>query len=463
MSRATTVNEDKIYRAGSTGKKLAVIISLVLAFIVLAYVVFASLFPAAIRITPEKGERDVPVDSKIKISPSWLRGTITAVSVKEISLDAVGNSQETRTVDGHMDGDEFVPSDGSQTLKTDSRYEVTVSADLIDLTFTGPRHRTSTETYEFQTITTPAPLFMRETQVVAMGEPIIIEFNTPIEVFQYEIAPALATEMHIDEENPTRAFINFSDYQQGQKYQLTITGAVGQNGVGIKQPYSQTITTTEPLRIVFVPGDSEAGVSLSERPTLNFSENIRNPEVAESLVSMEPSVLGGWDWLDERTLEFRPLNDWTQGAQVTIRLKGGLDGLRGESGSYLREDVESSFTTKPSKLIDVDLTAQKVLLYDNDQLVKTLICSSGSKATPSLTGRYAIYAKAEKVDMRGEGYFAPDVPWVLMFNGDYTIHGNYWSTNFGTPTSHGCVGLPINDAEWLYDWAPIGTIVSIHY
>jgi lipoprotein-anchoring transpeptidase ErfK/SrfK len=50
-----------------------------------------------------------------------------------------------------------------------------------------------------------------------------------------------------------------------------------------------------------------------------------------------------------------------------------------------------------------------------------------------------------------------------MFNGDYTIHGNYWATSFGAPSSHGCVGLPLDEAEYLYNWTPIGTIVSIHY
>ncbi|HDY69332.1 MAG TPA: murein L,D-transpeptidase, partial [Actinobacteria bacterium] len=112
---------------------------------------------------------------------------------------------------------------------------------------------------------------------------------------------------------------------------------------------------------------------------------------------------------------------------------------------------------------DVNLSAQTVTLYEHNQQVRTMICSSGSKATPSLTGTYAVYAKAEKLDMEGEDYSAPDVPWVLMFNGDYTIHGNYWATTFGVPSSHGCVGLPVTDAEFLYNWAPIGTIVSIHY
>lgn len=247
------------------------------------------------------------------------------------------------------------------------------------------------------------------------------------------------------------------------EYTLTVTDAIAENGAGMLKPYTQKIATTDPLKIYFVPGDGESGVSLSTRPTLTFSEDIRNPEAAESVLSFDPQVLGSWDWIAPDKIEFKPLGDWTQSQKATIRLIGGTEAFRGISGSYLRHDVESTFTAKPSKLIDVNLTEQKVYLYDNDQLVKTMICSSGSQATPSLTGTYAVYAKAEKLDMRGEGYVAPNVPWVLMFNGDYTIHGNYWSTSFGTPTSHGCVGLPLDQAEYLFNWTPVGTIVSIHY
>lgn len=436
----------------------------VLAAFMLAYIITASLFPPAVKINPENGSKDVSVDRQLTISTSWMRGSITSVIVKEISLDPLGNPTSNRVIEGRMVGDAFVPNDGSPLLKNDAKYEVVVNAQLTELTLTGPRGRDVTENISFQTIITPAPIFLKDSQTVPLGEPIVVEFNTPIKSFAYELAPELPSKSRIDEENPTRAFITFEGYEQGQKYQLTVKAAEAENGGMLQHPYTQTISTTEPLKVVFIPGDGESGVSAGERPSLTFSEKIRNKEFLESLISIEPATLGAWEWdKDGKTVEFKPLQNWTQGAKTTIRFKGGPEGLRTETGSYLREDVESSFTIKPSKSIDVDLTAQKVTLYDNDQQVKTMPCSSGSLATPSLTGTYAVYAKAEKVDMRGEGYFAPNVPWVLMFNGDYTIHGNYWSTSFGVPTSHGCVGLPLPDAEYLFNWTPIGTIVSIHY
>ena len=51
----------------------------------------------------------------------------------------------------------------------------------------------------------------------------------------------------------------------------------------------------------------------------------------------------------------------------------------------------------------------------------------------------------------------------LYFYGGYALHGTYWHANFGHPMSHGCVNLPTAEAEWLFHWADVGTMVNIHY
>jgi lipoprotein-anchoring transpeptidase ErfK/SrfK len=64
--------------------------------------------------------------------------------------------------------------------------------------------------------------------------------------------------------------------------------------------------------------------------------------------------------------------------------------------------------------------------------------------------------------MRGDDYFLPDVPFTMYYYGDFSIHGTYWHHNFGTPMSHGCVNMDTNDAEWLFNFASVGTLVNIH-
>ena len=112
--------------------------------------------------------------------------------------------------------------------------------------------------------------------------------------------------------------------------------------------------------------------------------------------------------------------------------------------------------------IDVDLSQQRVYAYEGDTLVNSFIVSTGTWQTPTVTGKFKIWIKVRSQAMTGPGYYLPDVPYVMYFYKDYGLHGTYWHNNFGTPMSHGCVNLTIPDAEWLYYFASVGTVVNVH-
>ena len=74
-----------------------------------------------------------------------------------------------------------------------------------------------------------------------------------------------------------------------------------------------------------------------------------------------------------------------------------------------------------------------------------------------------VYLKYESQTMSGPGYNLPGVPYVLYFYKGYSLHGTYWHSNFGTPMSHGCVNMPTPEAQWLFNWAPVGTPVHVQW
>ncbi|WP_299025356.1 L,D-transpeptidase [uncultured Thermanaerothrix sp.] len=112
--------------------------------------------------------------------------------------------------------------------------------------------------------------------------------------------------------------------------------------------------------------------------------------------------------------------------------------------------------------IDVDLSEQMVYAYEGQTLVNQFLVSTGTWRYPTVTGQYRIYVKYRYADMRGPGYYLPDVPYVMYFYKGYGLHGTYWHNNFGTPMSHGCINLRTEDAAWLFNWASVGTLVNIH-
>lgn len=114
------------------------------------------------------------------------------------------------------------------------------------------------------------------------------------------------------------------------------------------------------------------------------------------------------------------------------------------------------------RLIEIDLGAQTLTAWQGDVPVLRTTVSSGKASTPTVTGRFSIYQKVQSQRMTGPDYDLPGVPWVMYFFQDYAIHGAYWHANFGTPTSHGCVNLTVEDAQMLYNWASEGTEVWVH-
>ena len=117
-----------------------------------------------------------------------------------------------------------------------------------------------------------------------------------------------------------------------------------------------------------------------------------------------------------------------------------------------------------NKHIYVDLSTQKLYAYQgNTKFMETYI--SSGKWDPSPVGNFHIWEKLVATRMAGgsgaDAYDLPNVPYVMYFYEDFGLHGAYWHNNFGHPMSHGCINERIVDAKQLYEWADVGTAVSI--
>jgi lipoprotein-anchoring transpeptidase ErfK/SrfK len=111
--------------------------------------------------------------------------------------------------------------------------------------------------------------------------------------------------------------------------------------------------------------------------------------------------------------------------------------------------------------IEINLKQQQLTAWEGNKVVYKITVSTGKKATPTLTGVYAVQTKLRKSRMRGTDYDIPDVPYTMYYDGNYAVHGAYWHNNFGTPVSHGCVNLPPKKAKLVFDWAKVGTPVVV--
>lgn len=131
-------------------------------------------------------------------------------------------------------------------------------------------------------------------------------------------------------------------------------------------------------------------------------------------------------------------------------------------------NASTYYTLDPNELapegrwIDVDLGNQTVTAYEGATPVRSFIVSTGTASHPTVTGQYRVYIRLTSTPMAGPGYYLPGVPYTMYFFKGYALHGTYWHSNFGVPMSHGCVNLRTPDAEWLFYWASVGTLVNVH-
>jgi hypothetical protein len=108
--------------------------------------------------------------------------------------------------------------------------------------------------------------------------------------------------------------------------------------------------------------------------------------------------------------------------------------------------------------IDVNLTTQQLVAYEGNLPVLHAPVSTGRDGFETAQGSFHVYAKLLYDDMtgtlQGEEYDVRKVPYVMYFHEGYALHGTYWHDLFGTGVraSHGCVNLPMDKAQWLWEW-----------
>lgn len=125
----------------------------------------------------------------------------------------------------------------------------------------------------------------------------------------------------------------------------------------------------------------------------------------------------------------------------------------------------------PNKRIIIDISEQRMQVYENGQLRNTHIISTGVSDSPTMAGVFQIQtheinAFASNWDLYMPHFMGIYEAWPGFMNG---IHGlpllssgqRMWASSLGRPVSYGCIILELAAAEDLYYWAEDGVVVEI--
>jgi len=162
----------------------------------------------------------------------------------------------------------------------------------------------------------------------------------------------------------------------------------------------------------------------------------------------------------------------------TVNGEDGGRWYRTSSGDFVPADLvfiperTEDFT---GRWLDVNLnTPSRVTAYEGDAEVSSFLAIRGAGNRPTPSGVFTILRRVANETMNSDtigiprfgpgGYYLTNVLFTQYFTGDgASFHYNYWSSAWGYPGSHGCLGLTYGDSAWLWEWAHVGTPVVIHY
>ena len=143
----------------------------------------------------------------------------------------------------------------------------------------------------------------------------------------------------------------------------------------------------------------------------------------------------------------------------------------GQSLVIPSQDVLTPYPPVPDKKIVIDLAAQQMRVYEQNQLRYQWAISTGMADSPTHPGVFQILSKEERAYGSQWDLWMPYFMAIYRAGGDVYngIHElpilangeRLWAGALGRPASYGCVILGMPDAETLYHWAEVGVLVIV--
>jgi LysM repeat protein len=153
-----------------------------------------------------------------------------------------------------------------------------------------------------------------------------------------------------------------------------------------------------------------------------------------------------------------------------------LNGIANPSQIYVGQVLRLTGTapapTGVGKAIIMNLTQQRLYAYQGNQLIYSFVASSGKAPYYTRTGEFRIQSKIPRAWGSTWSIWMPH--WLGIYWAGSTENGIHalpvttggqvlWAGYLGSPISFGCIVLGTYEAQLLYEWADIGTPVSIRY
>lgn len=267
-----------------------------------------------------------------------------------------------------------------------------------------------------------------------------------------------------------RSWSSTANLDYDTDYTLT---ADATNAAGVATSATSAFRTVDPGGRVQVDGFPSDGmtVGVAQPIAFYFDEPVTNHEAVEQAITVTstPAQNGGFRWVNDTELRWRPENYWSAGTQVTVTTD--LYGRDLGGGLFVGADTPRSFTVGRKFLADIDNASKMMGIYVDDQLTQMIPVSLGRDKYPTYNGVHVVKQRYESKIMdsstwglTGAGAYRTKVDWATRISdsGEF-VHAAPWSVDEQgvENVSHGCVNVSTDWGKWFYDNALPGDPVVV--
>lgn len=219
---------------------------------------------------------------------------------------------------------------------------------------------------------------------------------------------------------------------------------------------------------------ASTGVGVGQPIVFSFGKiAVKNKAAVEKALTVEstPKQEGGWYWIDDSNVHYRPKEYWQAG--TTLKVTAKIYGVDFGGGVFGAEDRTETYKVHDSWIAKADGNSEQMQIFHNGAMVKSMPISMGKDATPTHLGAHVISDKQANYTMDSCTYgVCPPDPKAYRSNEKWSerisndgefVHENPNSVSQqgSSNVSHGCINLNDANAQWFFQNMGLGDVVEV--
>ncbi|HTY73182.1 MAG TPA: Ig-like domain-containing protein [Actinomycetes bacterium] len=253
---------------------------------------------------------------------------------------------------------------------------------------------------------------------------------------------------------------------------FTVT-ARGVDSDGVGRSVSTSFTTVKPghrlVTSVSPIGGTVVGVGIPIIVRLSAPVSDRAAVERRLVVTASRPVVGAWSWVSDSEVHWRPKTYWP--ADTDVKLSIDLDGVHAGKDTWGDEKRVVAFHIGSAMVSTVDVARHTLTVTRDGQVLRVIPVTTGKAGFITRDGIKVILdkepsrvmdASSINIPKNSPNYYRLTVYWAMRvtWSGEF-LHAAPWSQaeqGFAN-VSHGCTGMSLANAKWLYGISKVGDVV----